>query len=148
MDISKFTIKSQEVIQQAQTIAESSGNQAIETGHLLKAILLTDQDVAPYLFGKLNVNQKMLEAALDRILTSYSKVEGGQLYLSQNANKVLTNALSEMKSFGDEFVSVELLLMGMLDVNDSIGSLLKDNKLTKSTLKQAIMDLRKGTRRI
>ncbi len=144
MDISKFTLKSQEVIQQAQTIAESSGNQAIETGHLLKAILLTDQDVAPYLFGKLNVNQKMLEAALDRILTSYSKVEGGQLYLSQNANKVLTNALSEMKSFGDEFVSVELLLMGMLDVNDSIGSLLKDNKLTKSTLKQAIMDLRKG----
>jgi ATP-dependent Clp protease ATP-binding subunit ClpB len=144
MDISKFTIKSQEVIQQAQTIAESSGNQAIETGHLLKAILLTDEDVAPYLFGKLNVNQKMLEAALDRILTSYSKVEGGQLYLSQNANKVLTNALSEMKSFGDEFVSVELLLMGMLDVNDSIGSLLKDNKLTKSTLKQAIMDLRKG----
>ncbi len=144
MDISKFTIKSQEVIQQAQNIAESSGNQAIETGHLLKAILLTDQDVAPYLFGKLNVNQKILEAALDRILTSYSKVEGGQLYLSQNANKVLTNALSEMKSFGDEFVSVELLLMGMLDVNDSIGSLLKDNKLTKSTLKQAIMDLRKG----
>lgn len=144
MDISKFTIKSQEVIQQAQSIAESSGNQAIETGHLLKAILLTDQDVAPYLFGKLNVNQKMLEATLDRILTSYSKVEGGQLYLSQNANKVLTNALSEMKSFEDEFVSVELLLMGMLDVNDSIGSLLKDNKLTKSTLKQAIMDLRKG----
>jgi len=144
MDISKFTLKSQEVIQQAQTIAESSGNQAIETGHLLKAILLTDQDVAPYLFGKLNVNQKMLETALDRILTSYSKVEGGQLYLSQNANKALTNALSEMKSFGDEFVSVELLLIGMLDVNDSIGSLLKDNKLTKSTLKQAIMDLRKG----
>ncbi len=144
MDISKFTIKSQEVIQQAQNLAESSGNQAIETGHLLKAILITDQDVAPYLFGKLHVNQKMLEAALDRILSSYSKVEGGQLYLSQNANKVLTNALSEMKSFGDEFVSVELLLMGMLDVNDSIGSLLKDNKLTKTTLKQAIMDLRKG----
>jgi len=66
------------------------------------------------------------------------------LYLSQNANKALTNALSEMKSFGDEFVSVELLLMGMLDVNDSIGNLLKDNKLTKSALKQAIMDLRKG----
>src|SRR5574343_185035 len=144
MDISKFTIKSQEVIQQAQNLAESSGNQAIETGHLLKAILITDQDVAPYLFGKLHVNQKMLEAALDRILSSYSKVEGGQLYLSQNANKVLTNALSEMKSFGDEFVSVELLLLGMLDVNDSTGSLLKDNKLTKTTLKQAIMDLRKG----
>ncbi|MEN9999602.1 MAG: ATP-dependent chaperone ClpB [Bacteroidota bacterium] len=144
MDISKFTIKSQEVIQQAQTIAESSGNQAIETGHLLKAILLTDQDVAPYLFGKLNVNQKILETALDRILTTYTKVEGGQLYLSQNANKVLTNALSEMKSFGDEFVSVELLLLGILDVNDSIGSLLKDNRITKTTLKQAIMDLRKG----
>lgn len=144
MDISKFTIKSQEVIQQAQTIAESSGNQAIETGHLLKAILLIDQDVAPYLLGKLNVNQKMLEAALDRILTSYSKVEGGQVYLSQNANKVLSNAFSEMKNFGDEFVSVELVFLSLLEINDSIGNLLKDNKLTKSTLKQAIMDLRKG----
>ena len=144
MDISKFTIKSQEVIQQAQSLAESSGNQAIETGHLLKAILLIDQDVAPYLFKKLSVNQQMLEAALDRILVSYSKVEGGQVYLGQNTNKVLTNAIAEMKSFGDEFVSVELLLLGMLDVNDSIGSLLKDNRITKTTLKQAIMDLRKG----
>ena len=144
MDISKFTIKSQEVIQQAQSLAESSGNQAIETGHLLKAILLIDQDVAPYLFKKLSVNQQMFEAALDRILVSYSKVEGGQVYLGQNTNKVLTNAIAEMKSFGDEFVSVELLLLGMLDVNDSIGSLLKDNRITKTTLKQAIMDLRKG----
>ncbi len=144
MDISKFTIKSQEVIQQAQNFAESSGNQAIETGHLLKAIFLIDQDVAPYLFKKLSVNQQMLEAALDRILVSYSKVEGGQVYLGQNANKVLTNALAEMKSFGDEFVSVELLLVGLLDVNDAIGSLLKDNRITKTTLKQAIMDLRKG----
>jgi ATP-dependent Clp protease ATP-binding subunit ClpB len=144
MDSSKFTLKSQEVIQQAQTIAESNGNQAIETGHLLKALLHVDQDVAPYLFGKLEVNQKMLEAALDRILTSYSIVDGGQVYLSPNANKVLTSALSEMKRFGDDYVSVELLIMGMLDVNDSIGQLLKDNKLTKSTLKQAIMDLRKG----
>ena len=144
MDISKFTIKSQEVIQQAQSLAESSGNQAIETGHLLKAILLIDQDVAPYLFKKLYVNQQMLEAALDRILVSYSKVEGGQVYLGPNTNKVLTNAIAEMKSFGDEFVSVELLLLGMLDVNDSIGSLLKDNRITKTTLKQAIMDLRKG----
>jgi ATP-dependent Clp protease ATP-binding subunit ClpB len=112
MDISKFTIKSQEVIQQAQSLAESSGNQAIETGHLLKAILLIDQDVAPYLFKKLSVNQQMLEAALDRILVSYSKVEGGQVYLGQNTNKILTNAIAEMKSFGDEFVSVELLLLG------------------------------------
>lgn len=144
MDFNKFTIKSQEVLQQAQEIAESNGNQAIETGHLLKAIFLTDQEVTPYLLGKLNVNQGNLEAALDRILESYSKVEGGQIYLSQNANRTLTNALNEMKNFGDEYVSVEMILFSLIDSSDSIGTLLKDNKITKPTLKQAIMDLRKG----
>ena len=79
MDLNKFTTKSQEVVQQAQNLAESNGNQSIETGHLLKAIFLTDQDVTPYLLNKLNVNSSALEAALDRIILSYSKVEGGQI---------------------------------------------------------------------
>ena len=144
MDFNKFTTKSQEAVQQAQNLAEANGNQSIETGHLLKAIFLVDQEVSPYLLGKLNVNTKMLEAALDRILETYPKVSGGQIYLSQACNRVLQSALSEMKNFGDEFVSIELLLVALLDASDATGKLLKDNKINKSNLKDAIMDLRKG----
>jgi ATP-dependent Clp protease ATP-binding subunit ClpB len=86
----------------------------------------------------------MLESALDRILLTYPKVEGGQIYLSNNTNKILLYAQNELKNFGDEFISVELMLYSLLDSTDSIGSLLKDNKITKSNLKSAIMDLRKG----
>jgi ATP-dependent Clp protease ATP-binding subunit ClpB len=144
MDFNKFTIKSQEVLQQAQQLAEENGNQAIETGHLLKGIFLTDQEVTPYLLNKINVNQKMLESALDRIIQTYPKVEGGQVYLSQQSNRILNYALSELKNFGDDYVSIEMILYSLIDATDSVGSLLKDNKITKPTLKQAIMDLRKG----
>ncbi len=144
MDLNKFTIKSQEAIQEAQQLAASAGHPAIETAHLLKGIFIVDTEVTPYLLGKLNVNLGVLTLAIDKILESFPKVEGGQLYLSQNANKVLNSALSEMKKFGDEYVTIELLLLSLLDVNDTIGNLLKDNKITKDNLKQAIMDLRKG----
>ena len=144
MDINKFTLKSQEAIQQAQTIAESNSNQAIETGHLLKGILITDKDVIPYLLNKSGVNAVILEKALDRIVEGYPKVEGGNLYLSQNAHKVLNYALSELKNFGDEFVAIELILYSLIDAGDNIGALLKDSKLSKTNLKQAIMELRNG----
>ncbi|MBU3660938.1 MAG: ATP-dependent chaperone ClpB [Flavobacteriales bacterium] len=144
MDLNKFTTKSQEAIQQAQNLAEANGNQSIETGHLLKGIFLVDQEVTPYLLGKLNVNPKIIEATIDRIIESYPKVSGGQIYLSPACNRVLQYALSELKNFKDEFVSLELLLFALLDATDSTGKLLKDNKITKSTLKDAIMDLRKG----
>jgi ATP-dependent Clp protease ATP-binding subunit ClpB len=144
MDLNKFTTKSQEAIQQAQNLAESNGNQSIETGHLLKGIFLVDQEVTPYLLGKLNVNPKIIEATVDRIIDSYPKVSGGQIYLSQACNRVLQYALSELKNFGDEYVSLELLVYSLLDATDSVGKLLKDNKISKSTLKDAIMDLRKG----
>jgi len=144
MDINKFTLKTQEAIQQAQTLAETDGNQAIETGHILKGILLTDQDVTPYLLGKLGVDMRIFETTLDRILQSYPKVQGGNSYLSQNAHKVLNYAISELKNFGDEFVAVELLLYSLIDSGDTIGNLLKDNKLSKPQLKQAIMELRNG----
>ena len=144
MDITKFTIKTQEAIQQAQQLAETSGNQAIETGHLLKGILITDQDVTPYLLKKLGVEMEIFETTLDRILQSYPKVQGGNSYLSQNAHKVLNYAISELKNFGDDYVAVELLLYSLVDAGDTIGNLLKDNKLTKPLLKQAIMELRNG----
>ncbi|MDP4685004.1 MAG: ATP-dependent chaperone ClpB [Crocinitomicaceae bacterium] len=144
MDINKFTLKSQEAIQMAQQIAETNGNQAVETGHLLKGIFLTDKDVTPYILKKSNVNPEIIEKALDRIIEGYPKVEGGNLYLSQNTHKVLNYALSELKTFGDDFVAIELILYSLIDAGDTIGSLLKDNKLIKNTLKQAIMDLRNG----
>ncbi|MEY3237519.1 MAG: hypothetical protein RI883_1620, partial [Bacteroidota bacterium] len=144
MDLNKFTTKSQEVVQQAQNLAESNSNQSIETGHLLKAIFITDNDVTPYLLNKLNVQTKGFELALDSIIKSYSKVEGGQIYLSQNTNKVFNNAVNELKNFGDDYVTIEMLLYCLLDASDSIGTLLKDNKINKNNLKQAIMDLRNG----
>jgi ATP-dependent Clp protease ATP-binding subunit ClpB len=144
MDFNKFTTKSQEAVQNAQQIAESQGHQSIETGHLLLGIFEADKEVTPYLFGKLNVNQLALRAALDRIVESYPKVSGGNIYFSQSMGRILNNALNEMKKFGDEFVSIELLVHSLLDATDSIGQLLKDNGITKTNLKQAIMDLRKG----
>ncbi|EPB65743.1 Clp amino terminal domain protein, partial [Ancylostoma ceylanicum] len=144
MDIQKFTIKSQEAIQQAEQIATSRGHQAIENAHLLKGILSADKDVVPYLFSKLNVPTTIVEQTLDRILDSTAKVSGGQLYLSSNAQKTLNNAFAEMKNFGDEYVSIELLLYAMLDGTDNVAQLLKDNKITKKNLKETIMDLRNG----
>ena len=144
MDFTKFTIKSQEALQNAQTLTEVNGQQAIEPGHVLKSIFTEDKDVVPYLLSKLNVNHSMLEKALDRIIESYAKVSGGQVYLSNNTQKILTNALQEAKNFGDEYVSIEMIVYAMLDSSESIGQLLKDNKITKPNLKQVIMDLRNG----
>ena len=144
MDFNKFTLKAQEAIQQAQALAESSGHGAIENGHLLKGILLVDQDVTPYLLNKLQLNSKNLEQVLDRVMESYPKVSGGQLYLSQHANKTLNTALDVMREFKDEFVSIEVLLYALLQANDAVGQLLKDMQLNPKNLKEAIMSLRNG----
>ena len=144
MDFQKFTIKTQEAVQQAQNIAEAKGHQSIETGHLLQGILEVDQEVIPYILKKLNINQGMLQAALGRIVEAYPKVSGGQVYLSPAANRVFQSAIGTLKEFGDEYVSIEILFYSLLDSSDTIGKLLKDNKLSKSTLKAAIMDVRKG----
>jgi ATP-dependent Clp protease ATP-binding subunit ClpB len=144
MDSSKFTIKSQEIIQAAQNIAEARGNQAVETGHLFQAILQNDKDVSPFLFTKLSVDVTLMSRVVESIVSSYSKVEGAQLYLSNTTTTVLQNALKESKNFQDEFVSLELLLYALVMSPDAIGQLMKDQKITQSTLKKAIMELRNG----
>lgn len=144
MDSQQFTIKSQSVLSKAQEIALVNQHQSIETGHLLKAMLDEDKDVLPFLFSKLSINTKMIQAATEKIVLSYPKVQGGEIYLSNQANRVLSFALSERKNFGDQFVSIELLLYSLLDSTDAIGQLLRDNSISKSELKLAIMDLRKG----
>ena len=146
MDLNKFTIRSQQAIQQAQTIASGHGHQILENGHLLKGILEVDQDVAPFLLKKLNVNLPVMQQALDHIVEGYPKVQGGQISLSRTAHDALTKALASLKEFGDEFASVEHLLIGILESGDTVGQLLKDNGVTKKDLIAAIKELRKGER--
>ncbi len=146
MDLNKFTIRSQQAIQQAQTIASGYGQQMLENGHLLKGILEVDADVSPFLLKKLNVNLPAMQQALDRIVQGYPKVSGGQISLSRHASDALTKALAALKEFGDEFASVEHMLIGILDSGDTIGQLLKDNGVTKKDLIAAIKDLRKGAK--
>ena len=146
MNLDKFTLKSQEAIQQAQQIAVGLGSQNIESGHILKAILEVDENVAPFLFKKLNVNLPIFKQALDKILERYPKVDNatGQ-YLSADANQALIKANTYLKEFKDEYVSVEHLLLGLLTTKDVIGQLMKDNGMTEKDLKKAITDLRKGS---
>ncbi len=146
MNLNNFTLKSQEAVQQAQQIAVGLGSQNIESGHLLKAILEVDENVAPFLFKKLNVNLPIFKQALDKIIERYPKVENatGQ-YLSTDANQALVKATAYLKEFKDEYVSVEHLLLGLLTTKDVIGQLMKDNGMNEKDLKKAILDLRKGS---
>lgn len=144
MDSNLFTIKTQEVIQAAQDYAQMEGHQAIENAHLLKGIFLKDSDVVPYLFKQSQVNPKNIELALDRILESQSKVSGGQIYLSPKAQETLQLALKIAKENGDEYATVEMLFLALIDSKDQIGQLLRDAKLDKKTVIKDIMELRNG----
>lgn len=144
MDSNQFTIKTQEVIQAAQEYAQTEGHQAIENAHLLKGIFLKDADVVPYLLKQSQVNPKTIELALDRILESQSKVSGGQIYLSPKAQETLQLALRVAKENGDEYATVEMLLLALIDSKDQIGQLLRDAKLDKKKVIKDIMDLRNG----
>jgi len=146
MDLNNFTLKSQEVIQQAQQIAFSLENQAIDTGHILKAIFEKDENVTPFLLKKLGVNIPLTQEVLNNTLKNYSKVHGGQQHLSQNAAKVIHIAQSEAKKMKDEYVSIEHLLLGLLKSGDSISQILKDQGVTEKGLLEVIKDLRKGAR--
>jgi len=146
MDLNKFTIRSQQAIQQAQTIASGYGQQMLENGHLLKGILEVDPDVTPFLLKKLNVNVPVMTQALDRIVQGYPKVSGGQVSLSRYSSDALTKALAALKEFGDEFASVEHMLIGILDSGDTVSQLLKDNGVNKKDLIAAIKELRKGSK--
>jgi ATP-dependent Clp protease ATP-binding subunit ClpB len=144
MDSNQFTIKTQEVIQAAQETAQVSGHQAVENAHLLKGIFQQDADVVPYILKQAGVDQSILEQALDRILSTYAKVSGGQIYLSQKAQQTLMQAVTLAKQQGDEYVSVEMLFLALLESNDQAGQLLKDAKLNRKNILETIMNLRNG----
>jgi ATP-dependent Clp protease ATP-binding subunit ClpB len=144
MDTNLFTIKTQEVIQAAQEFAQKEGHQAIENAHLLKGIFLKDADVVPYLLEQSNVNPKTVELALDRILEGQSKVSGGQIYLSPKAQETLQLALKIAQENGDEYATIEMLFLALIDSKDQTGQLLRDAKLDKKTVIKHIMELRNG----
>jgi ATP-dependent Clp protease ATP-binding subunit ClpB len=144
MNFNKFTIKAQEAVQQAQQLATSSGHQSIEPAHILKGVLEVDENVSPYLFKKVGANVQMLNLALDKMIESMPKVDGGSQYLSPKANQVLAKAEDLIKGFGDEYVSIEHILLALLDIKDQAGTLMKDSGVDQASLKKAIEELRKG----
>jgi ATP-dependent Clp protease ATP-binding subunit ClpB len=146
MNVNNFTIKTQETLQHAQQLAFDLGNQSIETGHILKALVADNEDVMDFLLKKNNVNVAFLSVKLDEQLEKYPKVsgEGGQM-LSRDANNAMLRASSSIKEFKDEFVSVEHLLLALLGGSDDTAKLLKDVGLTEKGLKAAILELRKGS---
>jgi len=146
MNFDKFTIKSQEALQKAAEIALNKQQQAIEPGHLLKAILETDENVSTYLFKKLNVNENLLQARLEEELRSYPHVTGQQPYLSSATNTILQQAEKELKEFKDEFISIEHLLLAILASKDKISSVLKDAGVERPRLIKAIKELRGGSK--
>ena len=146
MNLNNLTIKSQEAVQKAKEMAESAGNQAIETGHLLKGVFITDENITNFIFSKLGINLNNTQQILESILRSYPKVSGGEAYLSPNGQKALQNSIQTSKEYGDQFVAVEHILVGVLKTGDQVSQMLKDVGIREKELIQAIEELRKGTK--
>ncbi|MCQ2959168.1 MAG: ATP-dependent chaperone ClpB [Bacteroidales bacterium] len=146
MDFNQLTIKAQEVMQQAIKIADANNQQAVETGHMLKAFFDKADSIASFLCKKLDVNQHNINTNIEKIISSYPKVSGGDPYLSSNSNKVLREAENQLKIFGDQYISVEHLLLGIFKCGDQTSQILKDNGITEKNLTAAILELRKGAK--
>ncbi|RYC71603.1 ATP-dependent chaperone ClpB [Spirosoma sordidisoli] len=147
MNVNNYTIKAQEVVQHAAQMAQGNQQQTVETGHVLKAILEEDPNTVGFLARKLGTDIKRLTLALDAIINGYPKVvvAGGQqqgIYLGNDLNAALQRAQTQMKDFGDEYVSVEMMLLGLVGGKDTVATLLKDIGFSEKTLKDAIRDLR------
>ncbi|PPK99770.1 ATP-dependent chaperone ClpB [Parapedobacter indicus] len=146
MNFNNYTIKAQEAIQKASEIAVGNQQQSIETAHLLKGLLLVDENVVSHLLKKLNVNVKHVEEELDKQISTFPKVSGSNIYLASSTNTALQKAQSYLKEFKDEFVSIEHILLGILNAGDKTAALLKDQGVTEKDLKKAITDLRGNAR--
>ncbi|MFZ5940686.1 MAG: ATP-dependent chaperone ClpB [Bacteroidota bacterium] len=145
MKLDQFTIKSQEVIQSAFNVAGTLGHQEVGTAHLLKALLTEGQDVLNYLLGKSGASVQQLENGLNGILSSVPRVTGGEQYLSSQASATLQEALKIMQKMGDKYVSLEHLIMALLEGNDSVAALLKSAGLNRKDVAKSVSELRKGS---
>ena len=144
MNFNNFTIKSQEAVQEAVNLVQSRGQQAIEPEHLMAGVLKVGENVTNFIFQKLGINGQQLETVLDRQIASLPKVSGGEPYLSRDANEVLQKAVDYSKQMGDEYVSLEALLLALLNVKSTVATMLKDAGLTDKELRAAISELRQG----
>jgi ATP-dependent Clp protease ATP-binding subunit ClpB len=145
MSLNNFTVKSQEAVQKAAEIASKESNQAVEPLHLLKGIFLVDENVVPFLLGKLGVNFASFSGLLDKEIDALPKVSGGEPYLSSNSNKVLRKAQELASAAKDEFVSIEQFLLAILSLDDPASRLLKRSGVNEKDLKSSISQLRKGS---
>ncbi|WP_350292045.1 ATP-dependent chaperone ClpB [uncultured Croceitalea sp.] len=144
MNFNNFTIKSQEALQQAQQITQGFGHQQIENEHLFKAITEVDENVLPFILKKLNVNHAIINQIVEKELESFAKVSGVEIALSREAGKTLNEATIIAKKMGDDFVSIEHLLLAIFKSKSKISQILKDNSVTEKDLNKAIEELRKG----
>lgn len=145
MTYDNFTIKAQEAIMKAQQIAAGISQQTVDTTHLLKGIIETDENVAAFLFQKVGISMPILKKQLDDIIKTYPKVQGTEKqYLSNDANKALSRAKKSLKEFGDEYISIELMILGITQGKDKGGQMLKEMGATEDAIKGAIRELRKG----
>ena len=144
MNFNNFTIKSQEAVQQAVNLVQSRGQQAIEPEHLLAGVLKVGENVTNFIFQKLGINGQQIETVLDKQIASLPKVSGGEPYLSRDANEVLQKAVEFSKSLGDEYVSLEAIILALLNVKSTVSTILKDAGVTDKELRAAISELRQG----
>ena len=144
MTLDKFTIKAQEAVQQAVNTAQLNGQQVIEPVHLLKGVLEKAKDVTNFIFQKLGVNGQQIEILTDQEIKHLPKVQGGQPYLSSDSNNVLVRAQDMAQKMGDEFVSVEPILLALLHVNSTASRIMKDAGCTEKEMQKAIQELRQG----
>lgn len=144
MNFNNFTIKSQEAVQQAVNLVQSMGQQAIEPEHLLAGVLKVGENVTNFIFQKLGINSQQVAMVLDKQIASLPKVSGGEPYLSRDANEVLQKAVSFSKELGDEYVSLEAIILALLNVKCTVATILKDAGMTDKELRAAISELRQG----
>lgn len=146
MNLNNFTIKAQEAVQQAVQLVTQNNQQVIEPVHLLKAVIMTGESVTNFIFQKLGVNIQNLNMVLDRQIESYPKVSGGEPYLSSESNKVLQKAIDYSSKMGDQYVSLEPIILALFTEKSTASQILKDAGVAEKDLRQAIEELRKGNK--
>ena len=144
MNFNNFTIKAQEAVQEAVNLVQAKGQQAIEPVHLLAGVMKVGENITRFIFQKLGINEQQVALVLDRQIDSLPKVSGAEPYLSRESNEVFQKAMDYSKQMGDEFVSIEPVLLAILNVKSTASSILKDAGMTESELRKAIEELRKG----
>ena len=144
MNFNNFTIKAQEAVQEAVNLVQTKGQQAIEPEHLLAGVLKVGENVTNFVFQKLGVNGQQIGTVLDRQIDSLPKVSGGEPYLSRECNEVLQKAVEYSKGLSDEYVSLEAILLALLNVKSTVSTILKDAGITDKELRSAISELRQG----